>query len=172
MPRGSKKFQRFMRNIKALQNLLSKRDSTVGSDWLESRSEWLESRSSSSWTLRGEDNAEFCDCEVDTVPADVPHGFLAVYVGNEKKRFVIHAQYLSHPLFKVLLDKSAEEFGFDQKGGLHLPCEVAVFENLMMLLNQHDLSTERLLLNQHDLSTKLLQLHLLILNSSAASLLS
>eukprot|EP01018_Ginkgo_biloba_P027652 Gb_16165 [translate_table: standard] len=45
------------------------------------------------------------------VPADVPEGHLAVYVGRECKRFVIQTGYVNHPLFRLLLEKAEEEFG-------------------------------------------------------------
>lgn len=64
-------------------------------------------------------------------PSDVPEGFLAVYVGRERQRFVINANYLKHQLFKVLLEKSAEEYGFEHTGGLPIACDVAYFENLL-----------------------------------------
>ncbi|EFJ08939.1 hypothetical protein SELMODRAFT_69255, partial [Selaginella moellendorffii] len=67
-------------------------------------------------------------------PKDVPEGFLAVYVGEERKRFVVDARHLNHPWFKILLERSAEEFGFDHKGGLTLPCRVVVFESLLGVL--------------------------------------
>ncbi|CAM6127267.1 unnamed protein product [Calypogeia fissa] len=36
------------------------------------------------------------------LPDDIPQGYLAVYVGNEQKRFGISTKYLSHHLFKAL----------------------------------------------------------------------
>ncbi|CAL0320229.1 unnamed protein product [Lupinus luteus] len=41
-------------------------------------------------------------------PPDVPKGYLAVYVGT----------YLTHSLFKVLLEKAADVYGFDHNGGI------------------------------------------------------
>ena len=61
----------------------------------------------------------------------VPKGFLAVHVGEEMKRFVIPTNYLSHQAFSVLLKEAEEEFGFQQEGILRIPCEVAVFENIL-----------------------------------------
>ncbi|KAL4558318.1 hypothetical protein LXL04_036516 [Taraxacum kok-saghyz] len=60
-----------------------------------------------------------------------PRGFLAVYVGSERRRFVVRTSYLSHPLFKILLAKASEEFGYDQKNGLVVPCSVATFEEVV-----------------------------------------
>ncbi|KAK9055431.1 hypothetical protein SSX86_026514 [Deinandra increscens subsp. villosa] len=60
-----------------------------------------------------------------------PTGFFAVYVGEERQRFVVPTGYLSHPLFKMVLEKSSEEFGFDQKNGLVVPCSVNAFQEVV-----------------------------------------
>ncbi|XP_073394169.1 protein SMALL AUXIN UP-REGULATED RNA 12 [Physcomitrium patens] len=67
----------------------------------------------------------------DFAPSDVPQGFLAVYVGSERQRFVISAASLKHQKFKELLEKSAEEYGFAHKGGLNIACDVVYFEYLL-----------------------------------------
>ncbi|KAI4380824.1 hypothetical protein MLD38_006970 [Melastoma candidum] len=82
------------------------------------------------------DSARGCDsddesCNSPKSPPDVPKGFLAVYVGEELRRFIIPTSYLSHHLFKVLLEKSAEEFGFEQHGALNIPCEIETFKFLL-----------------------------------------
>jgi hypothetical protein len=74
----------------------------------------------------------------DSAPQDVPEGYLVVYVGEERRRFVIKAKYLSHPVFKALLNKSAEEYGYEHKGGLEIACEVVFFENLLYLIETND----------------------------------
>ncbi|XP_073389134.1 protein SMALL AUXIN UP-REGULATED RNA 12 [Physcomitrium patens] len=78
-----------------------------------------------------------CDVKVrkvDLVPSDVPAGFLVVYVGDERRRFVIRAYTLKHAVFRVLLEKSAEEFGYKHDGGLIIACDVAFFEHLLWLI--------------------------------------
>lgn len=70
----------------------------------------------------------------DCLPDDIPQGYLAVYVGNERKRFVISTKYLSHQIFQALLKRSEEEFGFDHQGGLTIACEPVLFEHLLWLL--------------------------------------
>ncbi|KAK7312265.1 hypothetical protein VNO77_36016 [Canavalia gladiata] len=68
--------------------------------------------------------------------ADVPKGHLAVYVGENYKRFVIPISYLSHPLFRDLLDWAEEEFGFNHPmGGLTIPCTEDYFISLTSSLN-------------------------------------
>ncbi|KAK9055430.1 hypothetical protein SSX86_026513 [Deinandra increscens subsp. villosa] len=60
-----------------------------------------------------------------------PTGFFALYVGEERQKFVVPTGYLSHPLFKMVLEKSSEEFGFDQKNGLVVPCSVNAFQEVV-----------------------------------------
>ncbi|MCO5595976.1 hypothetical protein L7F22_050028 [Adiantum nelumboides] len=67
-----------------------------------------------------------------------PKGYLALYVGEERRRFLVKASLINHPLFGLLLDKAKEEFGFEQKGPLNIPCEVAFFEHIMLLVESND----------------------------------
>ena len=64
-------------------------------------------------------------------------GHFAIYVGveEEKERFVVPISYLKQPMFQDLLLKAADEFGFDQMGGLTLPCGVEEFTSLTSRLN-------------------------------------
>ncbi|KAL8242858.1 hypothetical protein R6Q59_013160 [Mikania micrantha] len=61
-------------------------------------------------------------------------GSLAVYVGVERRRFVIPTRFLNLPVFISLLNKAEEEFGFQTSGGLVLPCDVVLFQNLLNVL--------------------------------------
>ncbi|XP_050373595.1 uncharacterized protein LOC126791214 [Argentina anserina] len=76
-------------------------------------------------------------CASPEPPSDVPKGYLAVYVGPELRRFIIPTSYLSHNLFKVLLEKAEEEFGFDHSGGLTIPCETETFKYLLKCMENH-----------------------------------
>lgn len=76
-------------------------------------------------------------CESPEPPPDVPRGYLAVYVGQERRRFVIPTTYLSSPAFKVLLEKAEEEFGFDQKGVITFPCEIETFKYILQCMEHH-----------------------------------
>ncbi|KAJ9184502.1 hypothetical protein P3X46_004217 [Hevea brasiliensis] len=69
----------------------------------------------------------------DTSPAltKTPTGFFAVYVGEEMERFVVPTSFLSHPLFKMLLEKSYNEFGFEQRNKLLVPCSVSTFQEVV-----------------------------------------
>ncbi|KAF8080862.1 hypothetical protein N665_0918s0003 [Sinapis alba] len=61
----------------------------------------------------------------------VPQGHVPVYVGDEMDRFVVSAELLNHPVFIGLLNRSAQEYGYEQKGVLQIPCHVLVFERVM-----------------------------------------
>ncbi|KAG6737286.1 hypothetical protein NC652_040569 [Populus alba x Populus x berolinensis] len=65
----------------------------------------------------------------------VKKGWLAVRVGLEEEdggfqRFVIPISYLYHPLFKRLLEKAHEVYGYHTTGPLWLPCSVDDFLHL------------------------------------------
>ncbi|KAL2481678.1 SAUR-like auxin-responsive protein family [Abeliophyllum distichum] len=60
-----------------------------------------------------------------------PTGTFAVYVGEDRQRFVVPTGYLSHPLFKILLEKAYNEFGFQQSNGLIVPCSVNAFQEVI-----------------------------------------
>ncbi|XP_004488799.1 auxin-responsive protein SAUR71 [Cicer arietinum] len=64
----------------------------------------------------------------------VPEGHVPIYVGDEMARFVVSAELLNHPIFVKLLNQSAQEYGYEQKGVLRLPCNVCVFERVLEAL--------------------------------------
>ncbi|KAG9136566.1 hypothetical protein Leryth_014395 [Lithospermum erythrorhizon] len=61
----------------------------------------------------------------------VPQGHVPVYVGEEMERYVVSAELLNHPMFVKLLNFSAQEYGYEQKGALRIPCHVFVFERVL-----------------------------------------
>ncbi|KAI9128027.1 hypothetical protein K1719_001020 [Acacia pycnantha] len=68
---------------------------------------------------------------------DVPKGYLAVYVGEKMKRFLIPIAYLNQHSFQDLLSQAEEEFGYDHPmGGLTIPCEEFAFEIIISHLNR------------------------------------
>ncbi|KAJ8754117.1 hypothetical protein K2173_002015 [Erythroxylum novogranatense] len=73
--------------------------------------------------------------EVGTiVPKDVRKGHFAVVAvqGNgEPKRFVLELNYLSNPAFLRLLELAKEEYGFQQRGVLVLPCQPEELEKIL-----------------------------------------
>ena len=67
---------------------------------------------------------------------DVPKGYLAVYVGEKMKRFVIPISYLNQTSFQELLSKAEEQFEYDHPmGGLTIPCREEVFLDITSSLN-------------------------------------
>ncbi|GFY90183.1 Auxin-responsive protein [Actinidia chinensis var. chinensis] len=68
----------------------------------------------------------------------VPKGCLAIKVGQgeEQQRFVVPVMYLNHPLFMQLLKEAEEEYGFDQKGTITIPCHVADFRYVQGLIDR------------------------------------
>ncbi|GLJ10518.1 hypothetical protein SUGI_0129670 [Cryptomeria japonica] len=73
----------------------------------------------------------------DNVPPDVPEGHLAVYAGYgcERQRFIVPAIYFNHSLFRPLLDKAEEMFGFNHSGPILILCKPLLFEQILGLLS-------------------------------------
>ncbi|KAL1533304.1 auxin-responsive protein SAUR50-like [Salvia divinorum] len=71
-------------------------------------------------------------------PSDVPAGHVAVTVGPSRKRFVIRATYLNHPILKKQLVRAEEEFGFSNTGPLAIPCDESHFEEILCYLARHE----------------------------------
>ncbi|KAF4396888.1 hypothetical protein F8388_004856 [Cannabis sativa] len=90
------------------------------------------SSSSSPFSLSSEYHESLLrEFEEEEEEDEIPTGFLAVYVGEERQRFVVPTTFLSHPLFKMLLEKAYEEFGFQQRNGLVVPCSVSSFRDVV-----------------------------------------
>ncbi|EPS71803.1 hypothetical protein M569_02965, partial [Genlisea aurea] len=72
----------------------------------------------------------------------IPKGRLAVTVGQgaEQQRFVIPVMYFNHPLFVRLLQEAEEEYGFDQKGLINIPCGVDQFRYVSGLIDRETAS--------------------------------
>lgn len=73
---------------------------------------------------------------------DVPKGCLAIRVGHqeeEQQRFVVPVIYFNHPLFTQLLKEAEEEYGFDQKGTITIPCHVEEFRYVQGLIDKEHL---------------------------------
>ncbi|GAU38537.1 hypothetical protein TSUD_320090 [Trifolium subterraneum] len=69
--------------------------------------------------------------------AEVRKGYVAVYVGEKQKRFVIPISYLNQPSFQDLLSQAVEEFGYDHPmGGLTISCTEDVFQHITSRFNE------------------------------------
>ncbi|VFQ92511.1 unnamed protein product [Cuscuta campestris] len=88
-------------------------------------------------------------CASPDPPTGIPRGYLGVYVGPEQRRFIIPTSYLGDPLFKVLLEKVEEEFGFDHGGALTIPCETETFKYLLKCMENHEREQQLVHSQQH-----------------------
>ncbi|KAI3765477.1 hypothetical protein L2E82_15512 [Cichorium intybus] len=70
---------------------------------------------------------EGCTEPYTTTPT--PTGFFAIYVGDEPRRFVVPTGYLSHPLFKMLLEKAYDDEEWNNR--LVVPCSVTAFQEVV-----------------------------------------
>jgi SAUR family protein len=62
------------------------------------------------------------------IPRDVPRGHTVVYLGEELRRHVVRVSSLDHPLFRELLDRARDEYGFAAADArLCVPCPEDVF---------------------------------------------
>ena len=73
---------------------------------------------------------------VKSKSVEVRKGFVAVYAGEEQKRFVIPISYLNQPTFQELLNQAEEQFEYDYSmGGLTIPCREDIFLDITSHLN-------------------------------------
>ncbi|CAL5212559.1 unnamed protein product [Lathyrus oleraceus] len=80
--------------------------------------------------------ASFSTSQGSTEGFEVPKGYLAIYIGDKMRRFVIPVSYVNQPLFQALLNEAEDEFGYDHPmGGLTIPCSEDEFLNLSSRLN-------------------------------------
>ncbi|KAL6903697.1 hypothetical protein ACP4OV_004510 [Aristida adscensionis] len=118
MTRGSKR--RFLRAFLHAWKKLAAAQAAAGGPWSH-----LDGAGAG-----GEDEDE------DDIPRDVPKGHTVVYVGNELRRYVVRVSSLDHPLFRELLDRAREEYGFAAGDArLCIPCDEDIF--LAVLLSVH-----------------------------------
>ncbi|KAJ0077201.1 hypothetical protein Patl1_36593 [Pistacia atlantica] len=82
--------------------------------------------------------SSFSTGQSSTIATHVPKGYLAVYVGESKrKRFVIPVSYLNHSSFQDLLRQAEEEFGYvHPMGGLTIPCREDIFIDLISRIDE------------------------------------
>ncbi|KAG5583001.1 hypothetical protein H5410_053628 [Solanum commersonii] len=74
--------------------------------------------------------------ENEVVPNDVKEGHFAVFSVNSEEdptRFIVELHWLNNPLFLKLLKQAEDEYGFQQKGVLEVPCHAAELQNILEL---------------------------------------
>ncbi|KAI4323763.1 hypothetical protein L6164_023344 [Bauhinia variegata] len=87
--------------------------------------------------LPGIRRASFVATQAASKSVEVPKGYIAVYIGEEMKRFMVPISYLNHSSFQELLSQAEEEFGYDHPmGGLTIPCREQVFLDVISSLNR------------------------------------
>ncbi|KAM3340077.1 hypothetical protein P3S68_029947 [Capsicum galapagoense] len=72
----------------------------------------------------------------EVVPNDVKEGYFAVFSVNpeeEPKRFIVELHWLTNPSFLKLLTQAENEYGFEQKGVLEVPCCAAELQKILEL---------------------------------------
>ena len=74
------------------------------------------------------------DYDEQGLPLGVPKGHFAVYVGENRTRYIVPISFLTRPEFQTLLHQAEEEFGFDHDMGLTIPCDEDVFLSLTSTL--------------------------------------
>ncbi|KAJ6672204.1 AUXIN-INDUCED PROTEIN-LIKE-RELATED [Salix viminalis] len=60
-----------------------------------------------------------------------PDGCFSVYVGPEKQKFAVKAEFANHQLFKMLLEDAELEYGHNSEGPILLPCDVGFFYKVL-----------------------------------------
>ncbi|XP_022632753.1 auxin-induced protein 15A-like [Vigna radiata var. radiata] len=79
----------------------------------------------------------FAANQASSKAVDAPKGYLAVYVGEKMKRFMIPVSYLKESSFQDLLSQAEEEYGYEHPmGGLTIPCSEDVFQHISACLNR------------------------------------
>eukprot|EP01018_Ginkgo_biloba_P027677 Gb_29894 [translate_table: standard] len=84
-----------------------------------------------------------CNCFSGRENLSIPKGYFCVRVGEERKRFLVPTLYLKHRLIRLLLERSAEEYGIDQSGVITIPCDVETFQYVLGLVHTDPTATEK-----------------------------
>ncbi|CAN8285591.1 unnamed protein product [Cochlearia groenlandica] len=75
------------------------------------------------------------DYNRDFVPKDVKEGHFAVIAVDgcyePTRRFVVPLMFLDHPMFKKLLERAEEEYGFGHEGALMVPCQPSHLQTIL-----------------------------------------
>lgn len=134
-----RKWQSFAHPATAYEPVDSKLRKTKSSTWDPEGPEKPEAEEEASGgSVSHSENSSATTCD------DVPEGHLVVYVGRERRRFIIDAHYLNNTLVRGLIEKSGEECGPDRPADdLTIACEVVLFEHLLWLIGNDDPNTRQ-----------------------------
>ncbi|MED6145534.1 hypothetical protein PIB30_026116 [Stylosanthes scabra] len=82
--------------------------------------------------LVGKNNKPSSSSSSISIADDVKKGHFAVIAVEEgPKRFLVPLSCLKSPTFLSLLERAAEEYGFDQHGAITIPCNPSDLETLL-----------------------------------------
>ena len=91
----------------------------------------LRSMSTRDATAAVVDGAADADYDAAAAVASVGSGAVAVLVGSSRRRYVISAEHLSHPLIAALIDDD----GRRKDQPIAVNCEVVLFDHLLWMLD-------------------------------------
>ncbi|KAG6470954.1 auxin-responsive protein SAUR78-like [Zingiber officinale] len=74
---------------------------------------------------------------------EVPPGFHPVYVGKSRRRYLVSAGVIGHPLFQVLVERCRDDAGAGA-AMVVVGCEVVLFEHLLWMLENSEPQPESL----------------------------
>lgn len=63
-----------------------------------------------------------------------PRGYVPILIGGqgeERERILVRTEHLKQPHFLALLDLAVQEFGYEQRGILCIPCTTKAFRSIV-----------------------------------------
>lgn len=69
---------------------------------------------------------------------------LPVYVGRTRRRYLVSADVVGHPLFRELVGRSRDGSKDEDEDTINVACEVVLFEHLLWMLHNADPQPESL----------------------------
>ncbi|KAG8046052.1 hypothetical protein GUJ93_ZPchr0008g12015 [Zizania palustris] len=62
-----------------------------------------------------------------------PRGYVPILIGQgeERERILVRTEQLKQPHFLALLDLAVQEFGYEQRGILCIPCTTKAFRSIV-----------------------------------------
>ncbi|XP_040375770.1 auxin-responsive protein SAUR72-like [Oryza brachyantha] len=66
--------------------------------------------------------------------APPPRGYVPILIGRqgeERERILVRTEQLKQPHFLALLDLAVQEFGYEQRGILCIPCTTKAFRSIV-----------------------------------------
>ncbi|RDX72174.1 Auxin-responsive protein SAUR72, partial [Mucuna pruriens] len=84
-------------------------------------------------------NKQESQVSMATVASDGESSSLrSVYVGKGRRRYLVSAEVVGHPLFRELVDRSRGDNSEEDDDTINVACEVVLFEHLLWMLHNAD----------------------------------